>query len=327
MIVCEYGCGQEGKYPPKKGRTKWCCHNDYRKCPGFISKVRNKNKGKIRSNEAKQNSSKGRKGIPNKKPIKLENNQNICEFGCGQKARYYFSISKKYCCSDHSSKCPNERKKRSKRLQGHVITHKTRKKIGNKIKLLNQTNVEYKIKQSISRTYTAEDYKIKYPFFTKIEEIRNDPITGTIQVHCKNHNCPNSKEEGGWFTPTNIQLYERIRQLEKDYGQGGCYLYCSNECKNECPLFNVHSDPCKNTDKPYTDIEYQTFRKFVLERDDYKCQYCGNPAEHVHHERPQKLEPFFALDPDLAWSCCKECHYKYGHKDECSTGNLAAKIC
>jgi hypothetical protein len=29
------------------------------------------------------------------------------------------------------------------------------------------------------------------------------------------------------------------------------------------------------------------------------------------------------------WSCCEECHYKYGHKSgtECSTGNLANKIC
>jgi len=50
-------------------------------------------------------------------------------------------------------------------------------------------------------------------------------------------------------------------------------------------------------------------------------------AEHVHYERPQKLESFYALDPDLAWSVCKKCYYKYGHVNECSTNELAKRIC
>ena len=89
----------------------------------------------------------------------------------------------------------------------------------------------------------------------------------------------------------------------------------------------MRGDPNKNTFKKYTNEEYETFRNFVLERDSYICQFCGDEATDVHHERPQKLEPFFALDPDYAWSCCKECHYEKGHKDECSTGNLAQIIC
>ena len=44
------------------------------------------------------------------------------------------------------------------------------------------------------------------------------------------------------------------------------------------------------------------------------------------HKQPQKLEPFFTLDPDLAWSICKKCHFKYGHKDECSIGNLIREV-
>jgi len=56
----------------------------------------------------------------------------------------------------------------------------------------------------------------------------------------------------------------------------------------------------------YTDSEYQTFRQQVLKRENYLCEYCEKKATHVHHSRPQKLE---------------------GHKDECSTYNLATKIC
>ena len=33
----------------------------------------------------------------------------ICSYGCDQEARYYFSYSKKYCCSDNVSKCPKIR--------------------------------------------------------------------------------------------------------------------------------------------------------------------------------------------------------------------------
>ena len=141
-----------------------------------------------------------------------------------------------------------------------------------------------------------------------------------IQVHCKNHNCRNSKEKGGWFTPTGRQIELRIYEVEK--GNGGGYFYCSEKCKQECPLYNYKGgDPFKDNELSYTPGEYQIFRQHVLERDEFKCQYCGEQAEHVHHERPQKIEPFFSLDPDFAWSVCTGGHYEKAHKDNSSTGN------
>jgi hypothetical protein len=58
-------------------------------------------------------------------------------------------------------------------------------------------------------------------------------------------------------------------------------------------------------------------------------KYCDELAVHVHHSRPQKLDPGFVLDPDFGIACCEKCHYKYGHEtgSECSTGNLANKVC
>lgn len=105
-------------------------------------------------------------------------------------------------------------------------------------------------------------------------------------------------------------------------------FYCSDECKKSCSVFMRRTDSLNKTDL-YNSEEYKCFRDYVLERDNYECQYCGEKAEHVHHERPQKTEPFFALDPDLAWSVCKICHYKKGHKtgSDCSTGNLSKRIC
>ena len=66
-----------------------------------------------------------------------------------------------------------------------------------------------------------------------------------------------------------------------------------------------------------------------MEMENYICEYCGAPATDVHHEKPKKTNPMLALDPDYGHACCEGCHYKYGHKTgtECSTGNLARKIC
>ncbi len=184
-----------------------------------------------------------------------------------------------------------------------------------------------------SHYITIEQIKERYPFFSKIEELRynsDKPDEKEIQVHCINHNCKNSKEKGGWFTPTYIQLYERIRHLEKDYVNDGCYLYCSQYCKDTCPLYNLYSDPYRDTGKPYTSGELDVFNKHILKRDNEICYYCSDHhATIVHHLRPQKLEPFFALDPDYAISVCKKCHYKYGHPTGSphSTGNLAKIIC
>lgn len=45
-MLCEYGCGQEAKYPPRKGMTKWCCSEYYVQCPSMKEKMHKKIKGK-----------------------------------------------------------------------------------------------------------------------------------------------------------------------------------------------------------------------------------------------------------------------------------------
>jgi hypothetical protein len=179
--------------------------------------------------------------------------------------------------------------------------------------------------------YTLKDYKEKYPFLFVVEELR-ETENGEIQVHCKNHNCKNSKEKGGWFTPTYSQIKSRRDHICNPDGNGGSYFYCSQHCKDTCPLYNLKGDPYKNknTNKPYTSAEKEVFNNLVLRRDNEICYYCGEHiATIVHHLRPQKLEPFFALDPDYAISVCKKCHYKYGHPTGSphSTGNLAKIVC
>ena len=120
-----------------------------------------------------------------------------------------------------------------------------------------------------------------------------------------------------------------MRQIESKDGNGGSYFYCSQKCKDSCSLFNSHgNDPFEIKDLSYTQEEYETWKNKVKELDNSKCQICETKENiHVHHIIPQKLEPFFALDPVNGICLCSKCHYKYGHKDECNTGNLAKKQC
>jgi len=275
----------------------------------------------------------------------------LCDYGCGQKAKHQFKNGN-WCCSSNIAKCPNMKlmgnnnpfygkkhseislvkMRKSKNGKNHPFygkKHSEKSKLKMSSAKMGMKQSRDVIDQQVkNRKLTIKYHKTKYPIFAKIEEMRYNPDKPgekEIQVHCKNHNCPNSKEQDGWFTPTKMQFEERRRQIE--YGNGGSYFYCCEECKNECPLFNLRSDPNKEIETIYTLSEYQIFRREVLKRVNNKCEYCGETATHVHHSRPKKLEPFHSLDPDYGIACCEKCHYEKGHKDECSTGNLANKVC
>jgi hypothetical protein len=272
----------------------------------------------------------------------------LCDYGCGQEAKYQFKNGK-WCCSSSYRQCSvyrektsiqmkgkntyprskETKRKMSKLHKGKILSEETKRKmsIAKKGKKTGPCSKQTKRKISIAKKFMLKDYKEKHPFLFVIEGLR-ETKNGEIQAHCKNHNCKNSKEKGGWFTPNRSQIYERIRQLESKEGNDRSYFYCSKECKDICPLYRLYIDPYKdNNPLPYTAAEKEVWRQVVLERENGLCEYCGEPAEHVHHIFPQKLEPFFALDPDYGVACCAKHHYKYAHKDECSTGNLAKIVC
>lgn len=168
-----------------------------------------------------------------------------------------------------------------------------------------------KLKIPLFNTYA---HKISYA-----EEVRRNPEKDDwLQVK-----CTKCKE---WFTPTAKAVTGRISSLNGGYGE--CRFYCSDVCKKECSVFKCKKYPRNfNVKSDYTVSELNIWRKEILKRSNHLCEYCGKPANTAHHIRPKKLEPFFALDPDYGVACCKECHIRYGHRDECSTGAIASVIC
>lgn len=227
----------------------------------------------------------------------------------------------------------------SQKLKGRIVSEETKKKIS-KVHKGKVVSNETKLKISNSRKGRFQgknNPNWKGGYFSKgiplydnfcdilIESCRkNKDDKNILEVKCSFNGC------NKWFIPNLGDVYHRVESINSTKGMGESRLYCSDECKQKCSVFGLNYDPFEKK-KEYnigpTDNDYKIFKIYVLERDNYKCQYCGEKAEHVHHERPQKLEPFFALDPDYAWSVCKKCHYEKAHKDECSTGNLAKKKC
>lgn len=154
--------------------------------------------------------------------------------------------------------------------------------------------------------------KERYPFFYKIEK----PIEKDNDLYVK---CKFCKE---YFIPTGSQLSERVRCLEKEGNYGEQHFYCSKECKQNCPTYR--SKPILNIKRNYPlESQLMVFRKTVLERDNYKCRYCGETAARVHHIYPIKRCPEFSLDPENGLSICVDCHKTYPHRDDCSYYKIA----
>ena len=69
----------------------------------------------------------------------------------------------------------------------------------------------------------------------------------------------------------------------------------------------------------YNSEQWKQTRHYILMRDKYLCQVCGQPAEEVHHI--EKLTPGNIGDPTISMhednliSLCRDCHFKQ-HKPE-----------
>ena len=110
-----------------------------------------------------------------------------------------------------------------------------------------------------------------------IEEVRyfmvlvNGVVYKTLQVRCHNSDCR------GWFRPLLSQVQCRLRVINGKVGGGGDF-YCSEECKETCSTYGQKTwqknhNPNKPI-KPYTQEEYDLYRKTVMERENYKCDLC-----------------------------------------------------
>jgi 5-methylcytosine-specific restriction endonuclease McrA len=134
----------------------------------------------------------------------------------------------------------------------------------------------------------------------------------SLEVRCKY--C------GKYFKPKNLQIIHRINSIDGK-GEGENNLYCSDNCKNSCSIYNRSKYP--KGFKPDTSREVQpALRKLVLERDNWTCQKCGNSTDdyplHCHHFEGIEINPVESADVDNCVTLCKKCHKAVHKQDGCN---------
>lgn len=171
-------------------------------------------------------------------------------------------------------------------------------------------------------------YDLYFDRLSKYEECQRDPENPELmQVRCKYYDCRE------WFNPTNAAVQTRLKSIEgKASGENN--LYCSQECKDACPLYRMRKDPAEKKNKTSktcrSEILQDELRELVLIRDNYICQGCGRSQKEFpdlrlicHHIIPVKVDPGLASDMNNCKTLCEECHKEAHKQPGCTLVELA----
>jgi len=134
---------------------------------------------------------------------------------------------------------------------------------------------------------------------------------------------------GKWYKPTINSINNRIRALNGTQA-GEQRLYCSTQCKKECPIY--HKSKWPDGFKPATSREVQPeLRQMCFERDNFTCQKCDKTqAElktglHCHHVEGIRWEPLESADLDKVITLCKTCHKEVHKLPDCGYNDLMCR--
>jgi len=226
----------------------------------------------------------------------IEGKSKFCSYECHGK----FSIL---------NKSEEQKDKFIKSNKGKKISEEIKEKVRNKIS--NSSSHLWKggfFKRNIVSFDQFEDVLKQ---FHEIRRNKSDPdILETRCIYC-----------GKWYIPTHREVNNRVKAIYHD-GRGGRNLYCSEDCKQECPTYKQMFFP--KGFKPSTSREVQPeLRKLVFERDDYTCQKCLSIVNlHCHHIDPVINNPIESADINNCITLCKECHKEVHKKSGCRYNEL-----
>jgi hypothetical protein len=232
-MLCEYGCGKEARFQLKN--RKWCCSKFFQKC----NNVRMKYSRKKSVNEINKIS---------EKVLEYLKKESSEEKECRIKRQIESQNTKEW--KENASRVQKEQWSKNEEGKKILSQKATKRMMGINVRKnlsIKQTerfkDPEERRKLRLMFCRTIESIKEEIPEFLEVEELRYDPERlgdKIIQAHCKNKDCQNSKEKGGWFTPRNVRLTDRIFVFKKGFGNS--YLFCSEKCKIESEVFGRQID-------------------------------------------------------------------------------------
>jgi len=240
----------------------------------------------------------------------------------------YLGKEKDKCCSRECSIIIT-----SNFHEGRQRTEETKRKISEKAKLrIGDKNPNYnngnKIRGDKNPNWKGGYHTKGLPLFSTYEhqlktydDVRsNKKDKNILEIKCTY--C------GGWFIPPLSEISYRIsaiRGQRKGYSEHR--LYCSNNCKQECPIFWKQKWP--KGFKLATSREVQPeLRQLVFKRDNYQCVKCVSEGPlHCHHITGIELNPIESADVDNCITLCKKCHQKVHKQDGCKYNDMKRERC
>ena len=125
---------------------------------------------------------------------------------------------------------------------------------------------------------------------------------------------------GRWMFLTNMMVVARLQSL-RSVGKGESRPYCSDGCKQACPIFWKRTRyRGQEIDSSSREVQPE-LRKMALERDGYTCQRCEVSDEcislHCHHIKAVADDPIESADLDNVIILCSECHKEVHQIDGC----------
>lgn len=129
---------------------------------------------------------------------------------------------------------------------------------------------------------------------------------------------------GKYFIPTKAYVGRRISALRGTSKHEGA-LYCSEGCKQACPIYGKHKYPRGFKKASSREVQPQ-LRQLVLERDNWACQKCGKAVDecelHCHHILPINESPIESADISNCITLCKNCHKEAHNLPDCAYHEL-----
>jgi len=212
--------------------------------------------------------------------------------------QYYCKLCRKKYRDVNKVTILDKQKKHYYKNRDNILKHNRAYRADNR-KRVRELNKEYC--ESIA-LYSA--YKDK---LTVDESPRCASDAVSLEVKCRY--C------GNYFYPLTKEVNIRVRALNGTM-EGECSLYCSDNCKESCPIYNKKLYP-KGFKKASSREVDPLLRQMCFERDNWECQICGKSTDvvqlHCHHIQSYTLNKIRANDIDNVVTLCKECH-KEVHK-------------
>jgi len=218
----------------------------------------------------------------------------------------------------------NEENKEYKKEYSKKYYENNKEQIAERKKIYHENNKEHK-KEYDKKYYNS---KANYDTFALQISWDNNPIRnidGYLQTKCTY--C------GKWYFPVVSSVQYRITALNGKASSDGTEnrLYCSDECKQVCPIFHKKTWP--KGFKNYSNVrEVQPeLRQMVFERDEYTCIKCGKNQDeltvplHCHHIEGIVQNPIMSADIDICVTVCKICHKEIHQEDGCGYNDMKCK--